>query len=304
VVLPLALVVGGCAPSQAATVAIPEAPAPPPRAPIAATEGEPSVGSPPPEQQDPETDAASWPAGARGWLGVELEPVAPGQPGVLVLRVVPGSPADRAGLVPGDLLLQLEGETVSQPSDVVRVVTRRAAGTRLGVHASRGGQDRMLAVTLGAFPEGEALVRMTYIGQPAPPFQQLEAAQGSADPSLAAHAGKVVVLEFWAPWCVACRALIPHMNDWHARLESRGLRVFGVTNERTTRASMFARQLGMEFPVLADPSGETSRAYGARAVPMVFVIDRRGMVRDVMVGYDAKKLPELDVLVERLLAER
>ena len=60
----------------------------------------------------------------------------------------------------------------------------------------------------------------------------------------------------------------------------------------------------MTYPVAADESGKTTIAYQARAIPAVFVIDRRGTVRDVMVGYDAVRLPQLDALVERLIAER
>jgi peroxiredoxin len=293
-----------CASQPAAqTVDIPTAP-PSSRQepPVAATEADPDGDAvDTAEDGDPSRDGSS---SGRPWLGVELEPVAPGGPGVRILRVVPGSPAQRAGLRAGDLIVQIEGQPVAEPGDVVRLVSQQAVGARLGIQARRGSQDRLIAATLGAFPEGDALARMNFVDHPAPPFVQLESAQGSAEPTLAAHRGKVILIEFWAPWCVACRALIPHMNDLHGRLSARGLRVFGVTNERTARASLFARQLGMEFPVLADPSGRTSREYGARAIPMVFVIDRRGIVREVMIGYDPKQLRQLDNLVERLIAER
>jgi peroxiredoxin len=227
-----------------------------------------------------------------------------GEAGARVLRVVPGSPAEQAGLAPGDVIIEIDGQKVGIPEDVVQIVSEKPSGKRVGVHALRNSKVRLVAATLGGFPEGDALVRMNFVDQPAPPFSGLETALGAAEPTLGAQAGKVIVLEFWAPWCIACRALIPHMNDWHARLGGRGLRVFGVTNEGTARASLSAKQLGMEFPVLSDPSGQTTRAYSARAIPMVFVIDRRGVVRDVMVGFDSKKLAELDTLVERLIAER
>jgi thiol-disulfide isomerase/thioredoxin len=167
----------------------------------------------------------------------------------------------------------------------------------------RARQDRLVAVTLGAFPEGDALVRMTFVGQPAPPFEQLEPAQGNAATTILAHRGKVLVVEFWAPWCVACRALIPHMNQWHAQYGARGLEVLGVANEPVERAALAAKQLGMQYPILADPSGQTTQAYGARAIPMVLLVDRQGTVRDVMVGYDGQKLAELDRLVDRLVSE-
>jgi peroxiredoxin len=94
------------------------------------------------------------------------------------------------------------------------------------------------------------------------------------------------------------------MNEWHARYAGRGLRVVGITTDPVPRAASAARQLGLEFPVASDASGKTTIAYQARAIPAVFVIDRAGTVRDVMVGFDAERLPKLDALVERLIAER
>ena len=70
------------------------------------------------------------------------------------------------------------------------------------------------------------------------------------------------------------------------------------------RAASAAAQLGIEYPVFSDENGKTTMAYQARAIPVVFVIDRTGTVRDVMVGYDTRRLPKLDQLVNQLIAER
>jgi peroxiredoxin len=215
--------------------------------------------------------------------------------------LIPGSPAAKAGVLGGDVIVRLDNDAVEQPSDVVQWVSRRPSGTRVGLMIKRRKADRLIGVRLGAYPEGDELVRMAFIDRPAPAFELLKTAQGNITPTLAAQRGKVLVVEFWAPWCVACRALIPHMNQWHAQYAARGLRVLGITNERVARASMVARQLGMDFPVLADETGKTTRAYHARAVPMVLIIDRSGTVRDIMVGYDSKKLLQLDSLVRQLI---
>jgi peroxiredoxin len=255
----------------------------------------------PKDATEPEREAET---NERGWLGVELEPAGPGESGVRVGRIVPKSPAAKGGLLAGDLIQRLDNEIVAQPADVVRLVGGRHAGGRLAVMLFRQGADRLLSVTLGAAPEQDEIYRMSFVDQPAPAFELLQTVQGTFTPTIQAQRGQVLVVEFWAPWCVACRALIPHMTQWHAQYAARGLRVVGITTDPVPRAASAARQLGLEYPVASDTSGKTMMAYQARAIPAVFVIDRAGTVRDVMVGFDAERLPKLDALVDRLVAER
>lgn len=73
--------------------------------------------------------------------------------------------------------------------------------------------------------------------------------------------------------------------------------------EPVEMAARAARQIGMEYPLASDQSGVVSTAYMARVLPTLFVVDERGVVRDVMTGYSAGKLEELELLIEQLLRE-
>jgi alkyl hydroperoxide reductase subunit AhpC len=64
-----------------------------------------------------------------------------------------------------------------------------------------------------------------------------------------------------------------------------------------------SRQLGMAYAIASDADGETTQAYRATSLPTVFVIDRQGIVRDVMVGYSSTRLAELSNLVDQLVRE-
>jgi peroxiredoxin len=206
--------------------------------------------------------------------------------------------------VAGDVILKIDGDAVPSASHVVAAVQARKVGTQVGIVLKRGRADKLVAVQLGAAPEADELARMTFVDHPAPSFQELRAARGTFSPTLAAQRGQVVILEFWAPWCAACRLLIPHMNDWHAQYAARGLRAIGVTVESVTRAAAAATELGMDYSIASDESGKTTTAYRARAIPAVFAIDRTGNVRDVMIGYDPARLVKFDQLVKRLVAEK
>jgi peroxiredoxin len=236
-----------------------------------------------------------------GWLGVELAARAPTEAGVLITGVLPRSPALMAGLSVDDVILSLDGEQVFRPEDVVRIVSSHRVGERVAVVLDRRGQSRILAIGLAARPDTDALMAAEFVGNPAPKWRELTAVQGSVPVEVAALRGRVVVLEFWASWCMVCRMTIPVLNEWHDRYSARGLSVLGVTTDPAAHATAASVEFGISYPVLSDPDGTTSRAYRAMAIPTLFVIDRDGTVQDVVVGYQSDRFAEIEAKLENLL---
>jgi len=92
------------------------------------------------------------------YLGIQLRP---GVDGVRVVRVVPGSGADKAGLKADDVIIQIDGERVIDPGQLMTVVYRHEVGDKLKVRYRRGTTYRTATVTLGAMPD--------HVRPPAPP---------------------------------------------------------------------------------------------------------------------------------------
>ena len=104
---------------------------------------------------------------ARGWLGVAMQPVhlperlvgelgLPRESGLVVLGVEPGGPAERGGLLVGDILISLAGDPVDDTGDVAAQLGGERVGTTLSARIVRGGRSQELAITVGERPRRDS----------------------------------------------------------------------------------------------------------------------------------------------------
>jgi thiol-disulfide isomerase/thioredoxin len=239
---------------------------------------------------------------ARPWLGVAMDADTQG-PGVRVGHVVRGSPADKAGIREGDRIVRLAGSGIARGADVVRVVSGCAVGDRLEIGFVRAGQARSAKATLAPFPSQDDMLRMDLIGAFAPTWRDVESVSGTFPASIGAVRGRVVLLDFWATWCAPCRVVVPKLGALQARYGAQGLSVLGVSTEDAQDVATFAQRMAMRYAVGVDRHAETTRSYGVISLPTLVVIDKRGVVRDVAVGYDSSEDARLENMVRTLLAE-
>jgi peroxiredoxin len=219
---------------------------------------------------------------ARPWIGIAIER---GEHGVRITKAIEDTPAARAGLGAGDEVVGLDGNAVSDPTELISRIQSRGVGETLTLAVLRDGKERKVSLALVARPDEMALLRNHLVGKKAPPFA-LGSAVGPHPAKLDALAGDVVVLEFWATWCVPCNTTMPRLSAWQEKYGARGLRVVGLSTESLDIISthLAKRPAPLKYTVASDPEGAVYEAYAVPAVPTFVVIDRKGRVRHVDVG--------------------
>ncbi len=234
------------------------------------------------------------------WMGVQMDTT--NGAGVGVVHVVRGSPADKGGVRMGDRIVGVDGAKVATPGDVTRAVQAHRVGDTVGVELERAGAAVKAQLVLASRPTGDEIMRMDLVGAFAPAWTNVTAPAG-APQSLASLKGRVVVMDFWASWCGPCKLLAPRLSALRDRLGAQGLTVVGVTTDDAQKAAEFANKHDMRYPTVLDTSADTSKSYGVGALPTMIVVDKRGVVREVFVGFDPTGDAKLETLVKTLLAE-
>jgi cytochrome c biogenesis protein CcmG/thiol:disulfide interchange protein DsbE len=104
--------------------------------------------------------------------------------------------------------------------------------------------------------------------------------------SLAAQHGKVVLLNFWASWCVPCEVEAPLLERNQAALSRNRATVLGVTYlDASPDSEAFARRYHLTYPNLRDnDNGDFAHAYGTDQLPESFIVDRQGDIVAVARG--------------------
>jgi thiol-disulfide isomerase/thioredoxin len=135
---------------------------------------------------------------------------------------------------------------------------------------------------LGAVPSGAADFK-PWSGGPTPGLvlRELDGRRHR----LADYRGKVVLVNFWATWCVPCRDEMPSIQRLKDRLADKPFVVLAVNlDEPEARVRTFLSQMKVDFTVLLDPEKKAAKAWKARILPASFVIGPDGRIRYSVVG--------------------
>lgn len=122
---------------------------------------------------------------------------------------------------------------------------------------------------------------------------------------LADFHGKVLVLDFYATWCVPCRESIPNLIELQRRDGGKGLQVVGLNvggPDDRVKVAAFAKEFPITYP-LGFPDKALSDFFLSDndTLPQTFVFDRQGLLLKRLIGYDKATAVQLEQAIETAL---
>ncbi len=105
----------------------------------------------------------------------------------------------------------------------------------------------------------------------------------------------VLVVSLWSTWCVPCRRELPELQQY--ALEHPAISIVAVNlGDKPESVAQFAKEIGLNMPILIDSEGRISSSLGVTSVPATLIIDSNGVVIATHVGEISSK--DLATLVE------
>ncbi len=119
---------------------------------------------------------------------------------------------------------------------------------------------------------------------------------------LSEYRGEVVILSFWATWCGDCRAQLEELAAMRDRYQDAGVELLAVSLDQNARQASDVTA-DANYPVLHDAAGEVGRLYDVTRMPVMVLIDRGGVVREVFEGFRRGNEQQYLERVQALLRE-
>ncbi len=145
----------------------------------------------------------------------------------------------------------------------------------------------------GPRPRPKEVMKLLKVGETAPDWQ-LISASGEAH-SLSSYRGKVVVMDFWATWCLPCATVMPQMQKLQQKFANKGVVVFGVNSWENGDAGGFMTKKGYSYGLLLN--GERiAAAYKVTTLPVVYIV---GLDGKIIYCHEGENHKDLSAVIEK-----
>jgi peroxiredoxin len=136
-------------------------------------------------------------------------------------------------------------------------------------------------------------------GQAAPEFKVVTTSGQTV--TLDNFKNNVLLLDFFASWCIPCRTSVPHLVELNSKYGKQGLQILGISADDNLRGlRSFADLHRISYPIAMN--GETiQKSYGIRSLPVMFLIDKKGKIDATYIGYSNEIARAVETRIKQLL---
>ncbi len=135
------------------------------------------------------------------------------------------------------------------------------------------------------------------------PAADFDLATATGKVSLRELRGKVVLVDFWASWCLPCRQSFPWLAQLSSRYAANDFVVVAVNlDKRRDLAEKFLREFTPRFAVAFDPAGKSAEAYAVAAMPSSFLVGREGQLLYSHAGFDLADAESIEKKIQEAIA--
>jgi thiol-disulfide isomerase/thioredoxin len=229
---------------------------------------------------------------AKPWMGIAIE----NKPnGVGVIDSIPGTPAERAGFLKGDLIKKIDSTPIIDSSQLIAFIQSKGVGNQVMVEVERNSKNLQISLQLEARPDELELLRKKLSYTKIPPFQ-LDRILTKGVYSNQDIESKITVIEFWATWCPACVGSHPRLSKFAK--DNPEIRVLAISNENRNVIEPYIAKINPNFIPLRDSNKEFSKHFGVSAIPMILVIDSTGTIQHITLGSGSNMEEALKLALE------
>ncbi|MEO8197270.1 MAG: TlpA disulfide reductase family protein [Thermoanaerobaculia bacterium] len=136
------------------------------------------------------------------------------------------------------------------------------------------------------------------------PAADFELATATGRVSLHELRGKVVLVDFWASWCMPCRQSFPWLSQLSGRYAANDFVVVAINlDKRRDLAEKFLREFAPRFAVAFDPAGKSAEAYEVATMPSSYLVGRDGRLLYTHSGFDLEDAESIEKKLQEALAK-
>ena len=140
------------------------------------------------------------------------------------------------------------------------------------------------------------------LGNPAPAFTG-SSVNGKGSVDVNKEKGKVLIVDFWATWCEPCKKSFPKLQDLYTKYKTSGMDLIAVSeDDENSGLTDFGSTYGAKFPLLWDDGKAIAGKWQPEFMPATFIVDKKGVVRFVHLGYHDGEEMEIEKEVKSLMS--